>query len=350
MYFSHYYFRHNTQYEYPLFNSSAAKKAAKKAEAKAKKAAAKEGKSADVASPIVAPKKIPVSTAVAPRTPIRFNLSPNQLCFNPNVSLTDRPVVALTTAILTNSIVDYELISDHRRPGCALGLPSGNEVSGDLAIARYIAKQSSSGTIMGGSDEDSAIIDQWVDYALQLNKFGLARRVLAVSKTLDPVLAGATYVVGYSLTLADVALFASLGFPCTLEAMADVGSLLSGDSPTKRWIEMMALNPAIREAAQLAVGIAKNAEASFETGSEIDELVSGMSYLEGATPGNTVTRFPPEPSGYLHVGHAKAVLLNDYYATRYKGRLVLRFDDTNPSKEKVSSWGCCLTTIHCQLK
>ena len=249
--------------------------------------------------------------------------------------------MALTTAILANSIVDYELISDHRRPGCALGLPSGNEVSGDLAIARYIAKQSSSGTIMGGSDEDSAIIDQWVDYALQLNKFGLARRVLAVSKTLDPVLAGATYVVGYSLTLADVALFASLGFPCTLEAMADVGSLLSGDSPTKRWIEMMALNPAIREAAQLAVGIAKNAEASFETGSEIDELVSGMSYLEGATPGNTVTRFPPEPSGYLHVGHAKAVLLNDYYATRYKGRLVLRFDDTNPSKEKVSLWGCC---------
>ena len=360
------------------------KKAAKKAEKAAKKAAAKAaakggappaaaaggapagGKGGKPAPAAAKPAAAAAGDKKKPSRPVaigtKSKIPPHTLSFNPNAELTDRPVMALAVAVLTNTVQNYGINSDHTRSACpGLGLPkpagaagiNGGEICGDVTIAKYVARRaaadavgygSTTATALTGGDDvaTAATIEQWVDYATSLSKFSLARRVRAVSSTLNAALAGRTYAVGSSLTLADLALFASLGFPSQYVDQQTVLDVLGADAaqtPTYRWMRMLAAHPAIREATQLAVGITQlsateTAEAVFGPTIELDPLVSGMSPLAGAVPGSVVTRFPPEPSGYLHIGHAKAVLMNEYYARRYKGRLIARFDDTNPSKEK----------------
>ncbi len=61
----------------------------------------------------------------------------------------------------------------------------------------------------------------------------------------------------------------------------------------------------------------------------------GLPELEGAQQGKVITRFPPEPNGYPHIGHAKAAIINSEYAKMYGGKFILRMDDTNPEAERM---------------
>jgi len=61
----------------------------------------------------------------------------------------------------------------------------------------------------------------------------------------------------------------------------------------------------------------------------------GFPPLKNAEHGNVITRFPPEPNGYPHIGHAKAAIINSEYAKMYGGKFILRMDDTNPEAERM---------------
>jgi len=194
---------------------------------------------------------------------------------------------------------------------------------GPLPVLRALTQQYASLGLAGKSAEDQASVDAYLAQsdALAAAPFPVA---LQNADDLDQHLALRTYLVGHTVTAADAAIWGAI------RSSSPLLGIIKKQAHTHlaRWYAHVDALPAFADA------VTAMSDAKSQMFKQKKTAAGFDLFLQGAKEGEVVTRFPPEASGYLHVGHAKAAILNQYFAKAYKGRLIIRFDDTNPSKEK----------------
>ncbi|KAI1788380.1 glutamate-tRNA ligase [Ganoderma leucocontextum] len=193
----------------------------------------------------------------------------------------------------------------------------GSKLTAEDEIVQTLAKA-------GGLSDDSEKTTSYFALAKSLPTVTAFPQITAALDSLDDHLAFRTFLVGHDLTSADFIVWGAL------KGSVKIVGLLKNNKHVhlNRWFT----NLESLESTQLAIASLSEAKsAKVRSNKTAASFALG---LQDAKEGEVVTRFPPEPSGYLHIGHAKAAMLNQYFAKMYKGKMIIRFDDTNPTKEK----------------
>lgn len=211
----------------------------------------------------------------------------------------------------------------------------------DLAVRLFARLAQGPNRVSGAYGEgpvEATEVDVWINYALSQGRLGPGKGLEEQLEAVGEYLRHRTYLVGRQLTLADMVVWGALRKNKQAEVLRGKDEGWQGEKRhVWRWMELVESYEGPKRAAEECLGAGKR-KASNEKREVGGEQATGSFEvnLPGAVEGAVVTRFPPEPSGYLHIGHAKAALLNDYFARKYKGTLILRFDDTNPEREESS--------------
>ncbi|KAF5300527.1 hypothetical protein FQR65_LT09148 [Abscondita terminalis] len=204
-------------------------------------------------------------------------------------------------------------------------------------VARIVARKLNESQLYGCNATEKTEVDHWLTYAL--GPISSKQDFMQGIQSLNSVLGPLTYLVGKRLTIADFVVFAALyankqwqGLISKKEAPTNLlrwYNFLKGQDFIKKTIE--ALPQEVKEVLSQAASSRQSLDRSITAKPQEGKFID----LPGAEMGKVIVRFPPEASGYLHIGHAKAALLNQYYQQAFQGKLIMRFDDTNPAKENV---------------
>ncbi|XP_051147146.1 glutamate--tRNA ligase, cytoplasmic-like [Andrographis paniculata] len=257
------------------------------------------------------------------------------------------PLHAIAAAkIGGTSLVPFSTLPSGSLP--SLLVANGQSLHGADVILRYIGRISNLPNFYGEDAYQSSKIDEWLDYA---HVFGSGSEFEGACSYVDEYLLKNTCLVGNTVSIADVAIWV-----CLAAAGLRWESLRKSKKYPNlvRWFnsisneydavlsEFSATYLGKKGSSKAAMSKSKEPQGSnarstpVENGVHANETTGSKPFevdLPHAEVGKVKLRFAPEPSGYLHIGHSKAALLNQYFADRYKGEVIVRFDDTNPDKE-----------------